>query len=622
MKKTLNRLLALLCALVLCLTSASALSVEQAIALLELYYVDTLPAAVYEADTLDEVFTALGDPYTYYMTAEDYANFQSKIEGGTSITGIGAGIEYSSSGIVIISVLPESGAEAAGLKAGDVIIAVDGVGCVPAGEQHRELILGEEGTAVTVTVQHADGAVCDYRIVRKTFQLQNTILTLKNGVGWIDCGSFGTQTALYFQNGISENDENVDSWVVDLRSNTGGLADMAVSALGTFVGAGPKLYYRLGNGASFPTKYTAPAWTDKNVIVLVNGYSASASEIFCGGIRADRAGIIVGSRTYGKGSAQQVMDRDNYPDVFDGDALKITVYRFYCADGNTTDKIGVLPTLYVSDQYTESVAKLLSSVKPESSEFLILTLNGNFFYLDPAAARADGLGDALDELLSALPPDASVVRVADGSSEQITSKQALERYGQSSLWRGFSDVSESPYATQIDTLGTYGILLGNGAGYFAPTGTLTRGQLCAMLAQALNVTSSASGLFLDVPDNSWYAGDVNAIATLGLVNGVGANRFDPDGALTQEQFITIMGRLTRFLNFKVDDYALELTEDELSEFSSLQSWARTGASVLTDYERNMLYTDLGNIDLSAPVTREQAAATLCNILKTLRILTY
>ena len=190
--------------------------------------------------------------------------------------------------------------------------------------------------------------------------------------------------------------------------------------------------------------------------------------------------------------------------------------------------------------------------------------------------------------------------------------------------RAFSDVSSSRYANEINVLGTYGILGGDGEGHFFPNRTLTRSELAAMLAQALNVTTNASMGFNDVADAAWYCADVNAIASLGFMGGVGEGWFDPSDSLTQEQFVAVMGRLARFLNFHADDYALGLADEDLADESlaSLHTWARTEAKVLTQYDENMLYTELSKIDPQAPVTREQAAATLCNMLKTLDILSY
>ena len=619
MKRITRRLCAVLCALALCLTSVSALSVEDALHLLEENYVDPLPAAAYEAKTLDELFAAVGDPYTYYMSAVDYEEFSAGVEKESTVTGIGAGIEYTANGIRITMLLDGGDAKDAGLQLDDYIIAIEGVSCAPAAEAHRNLIIGEAGTYVNLTVRHPDGTVQDYRLERRTVELHNTTVSAANGVGTIDCNSFGSQTESYFSEGISANSDAVDHWVVDLRSNLGGLADAAVGALGSFTGAGPKLYYRLNDGSSFYTLYLADKLTDKPVIVLVNGYTASASEILSGGIRAQDAGIVVGSRTYGKGTAQLVLDKEKYPNLFDGDSLKVTAYRFYCSDGNTTDRIGVIPTLLVDDALAADVAALLTTERPESGEFLFFTLNGCLFYVDLARSRGT---DALSELFSALPPEMVLHCEVDGAVSELDTADTAKRLGISYTDRRFTDLADSAYPTQINTMGVYGILTGDGKGHFRPDAALTRAELAALLAQALNVTGQNTGRFADVSADRWYSGDVSAITYLGFMNGVSPRYFDPNGTLTQEQFIAVMGRLARFLNFHADDYALALTEDDLAAYDGLAAWARTEASVLTDYDGNMLYAALDAIDPHAPVTREQAAATLCNMLKTLDILSY
>lgn len=617
MKKLFRRLAAALIALSLCTAAALALSVEQALPLLEQYYVDPLPDAAYEAKNLAELFDAIGDPYTYYMSAAQYDAFERSLEQESSVTGIGATIVYTDEGVRITSLLDGGSAKDAGLAVGDLIVAVDGVSCVPAGEAQRALILGEEGTFVTLTVRREDGTVKDYRIERRTVAIHNTKIRVDGETGVIDCDSFGSQTADYFTEGIGENDEAVTRWLVDLRGNPGGYADGAVSALGALTGAGIKLYYRLADGTSIYTLYLEDALTDKPVITLVDGDSASASEIFASGIRADQAGVVIGSRTYGKGTAQIVLDEDDYPDLFDGDVLKVTAYRFYSGDHNTTDRIGVLPTLLVGDGYTSAVAALLSARASASGEDLELTLNGQTFYVDPDAAR-DSLGGKA--LFSALAPDVSITRVFDGAS--LDPATAAAYCGVDYVSRGFSDVAESPYAAQIETLAVYGLVNGDGTGRFLPERTLTRAELATMLCNALNVTALRSAGFSDVDENSWYASSVNAMAFLGFMQGVGGGNFDPNGSLTQEQLVTVLGRLARFLNFDADDYALALTDEELAPFAALHDWARVAASVLTVYDGNLLYADLSDVSPDAPATREQAAATLCNILKDFNILSY
>ena len=625
MKRIIRRLSALLCVLALCLTSASALSVEDALRLLEANYVDVLPAAVYEAQTLDELFDAVGDPYTYYMSPEHYLSFQSSVEGEVSVTGIGVAIDYSSDGILITSTLPGGGAEEAGLAPGDRIIAIDGVSCVPAAEAHRDLIVGEPGTFVELTVVHADGTTQDFRIERRLVEIHNTNVSYENSVCTIDCDSFGSLTEDYFFDGVAGHPD-AKLWVVDLRDNPGGITGPATYALGLFTGFGRKVFFREGDGTVTYTVYPAARLTDKPVIMLVNGSTASSAEILSGGIRAEKAGIVLGSRTYGKGSAQIVLDESIYPTLFNGDALKITVYRFYNGDGCTTDRIGVLPTLLIDDLYVDEVLALLSVEQPAKSEYLRLTLNGFPFYVDPNAALAGGHGDALGELLSALPPDTDLALVNSTAARRLSPEQALVQYDLSSASRCFTDVTASPYAAQINTLAVYGILDGDGSGHFAPNNRLTRAQLASMLAQALGLADGPSGLFSDVPADSWFTEAVGAVVSLGLMDGTGNGHFDPNAGITQEQLITVMGRLARFLNFKVDDFAYTTPDAELETgaLAPFAPWARLSALTLTespDYG-NMLYTELSRIDPRAGVTRAQAAAALCGVLKTLRILSY
>lgn len=619
MNQLFRRFGAALCALALCLTPASALSMEDAIGLLEQYYVDELPDAVYRAQSLDELSLALGDPYTFYMPAESYENFTANIESESSITGLGVTIEYTANGIEINSILSGSGAEAVGLEVGDLIVAVDGVSCVPATEAARARILGEAGTYVTVTVRRSDGSERDFRVERRTVPIHNTTFYTTDGIGVIVCKSFSMDTGSYFDEGIYKNDSDVRIWLADVRGNSGGVTDSAVNALGDFTGRGVKLIYRDGDKHLSAHYFNADRMTDKPLIALTNSKTASAAELFSGGTLAAEAGIVIGTRTYGKGTAQIVLDKNNMPGLFDGDSFKITTDRFYLINGNTTDHIGVLPTLYAYGG--ELIAELLCADKPAEGDYLHLILNGIDFYVDLEKARTDNYIDALSELFSALPPDAALSCVVDGAELPLGPALAAEELGISYLSRTFDDVSSSRYANEINTLAVYDLLRGDETGNFNPERTLTRAELCSMLCHVLNVRLPGASEFSDVEEGRWYTDYVNAMAHLGLVNGFENGRFEPGAALTQEQFIAIMGRLTRFLNFLTDEYALSLDEEDLAD-SALASWARESECVLTGYDGNMLFTARENLAPKDAVTREQAAATMYNILRTLRFLSY
>lgn len=630
MKHIIRRLLAALCVLGLLTASASALSVEQALGLLEEYYVNPIPAEAYEVESLDELFALLGDPYTFYLSAEEYQAFLDSVESTETVTGIGAAIQYTDEGILLVNVLAGSGAEDAGLVDGDLIVAVEGTSCVPAGEAHRTMLVGEAGTYVTVTVRHADGAQEDFRIQRRTLVIHNTeTKLLEGGVGYIDCNSFGSETGDYFAGGIEQYDGDARIWIVDLRGNPGGTTGSAVEAAGAFTGSGILLYLRDQAGSYYYSIYFEDYLTADPVIVLTDPNSASASEVFAGDIRDARAGISVGTRTFGKGVAQIVLDQEERPELFDGDALKVTAYRFYSLNGNTTDKIGVIPTVLLEDTDAEAAALALCAEAPEIPDGqLKVELAGWTFYIDPTACEED----TLSSLLGALAPDVPMWLGVDGVWAPITTAMALEHFGAEDHCRWFTDVSGSEYADAINTLATYGILQGDQSGAFRPQDTITRGEVCALLAQAFGITYVGEGTFSDVPDGKWFAGSVNAMAAMELMNGKENGLFDPYATMTNQEFFTVLGRLAAFLNFNAEAYADALDQAALDADPALAgyaAWARPGVGMMTGMlsdgegnHLNLLYDDPDAIDPQAPILREQAAGTLCNLLRNMGILVY
>ncbi len=616
------RLGAFSCAAALLLaTGAQALSVEEAREILQRSYVDKLPNAAKEAETLDELFSYTDD-YTYYMTGEEYKAFLAGVEGEESFVGIGAEIRYSEAGIEIVSTLKGGGAEKAGLLAGDVIVAIDGEGCVPGTAEAREKLLGEAGTQVRVTVLRADGSKKDFTVTRALVVQTNTSVSAEGGVGYIDCGSFGSQTGTYFQDGVRKYSSAVRTWIVDLRGNGGGLTSAAVTALGTFAGKGELAYFVDRDGDAIPERYAGADLTDKPAIVLMNAGSASASEIFAGGILGTGSGIVIGERSYGKGVAQIVYDGTNCPYLTD-DAVKVTAYRFYCAGGNTSDRVGVVPTLYIPQGTASAAAELLAGAKPaDGSAYLHLVLNGLSFYMDIAEAKQQT--PALEAVLRALAPDAELYWGENGTEERVTSAQVRERCGKAEMSMDFSDASGSAYEKEINTLAAYRIVFGD-KGKFRPGDTMTRAEICALLAQALDVYLSADGYFTDVPKGSWYASSVNAMASLGLVSGVGSGKFVPNATMTQEEFITVLGRLVEFLNLDaqayLDEHPLAILQP-LAQYKDFSPWAIRCVDLLTssvtDEDGNavtMYCTDLAHIEPKAPILREQAAAALCNALR-------
>lgn len=629
MKRLFTRLLAACCAAALLVTPALALSVEEAVTLLEAHYVDTLPDEAYAARTLDELFAALGDPYTYYMTQEEYEDFLGSVEQETTVTGIGAAIQYTDEGILLIRVLDGGGAQDAGLVAGDLIVAVEGVPCAPASEAHRALLMGEAGTKVAITVCHTDGTRQDYVLERRVVAVHNTYVTVLDGhIGYIDCDSFGTDTGSYFNRALTDY-PLVNAWIVDLRGNGGGVAASAVEAAGAFLGFGSHLYLSDRDGVVYPNYYTQNYLTDAPAMVLTDGYSASASEIFAADIRDCSAGVLIGERTYGKGVAQTMLDASTHADLFDGDGLKVTAYRFYSTGYNTSDRIGVIPTLLMDSELSESAARALCAAEPtDSTGWLRLTLCGYDFYLAPETPAA-----LLTAIFEALPPTVSVWLGSGEAWISVSQDEALAQRGvQHIARRWFDDVSHSPYADKINTLASYRILLGDGTGSFHPESSLTRAELCALLAQALNIQSDGAGHFSDVAATDWFAPAVDAMEQLGLVQGVGGGRFAPNETLTWQEYTTIIARLASYLNLMTESYLDGLDAQTLAADASLAAfadWARPGADALTrmfldadDQPVSMLPHALDLIDPTGTITRGEAAAVLYNLLSALAILSF
>ena len=359
-----KRVLAAALALILVLTgAASALTVEQAGEVLQAYYIDEVPQQALEQDTIDGMLAVLGDPYTEYFSAEEFAAYMSTME-DTSIVGIGIRSYYLEEGLYVVEVVPDSPAAQAGLQVGDYLIAIDGHDTRGADSDLIDSwLLGEEGSELTLTVlrgeERFETTAVRAPVVFRTAQLQK----VEDGVGWIVCTAFGQDTFADFYEIITAWDDQVDMWVVDLRDNGGGDVMAAAFAAGCFSGSGQGVYSR-NRAGQYTAWFHDPAYivpwgyydgeltgfdqsgclTRDPVLVLVNENTASASELFACSIRDSGAGLVIGARTFGKAVMQTIFTQEIDPDYFtpgdpadyfaQGDALKVTTERVYSMQGS------------------------------------------------------------------------------------------------------------------------------------------------------------------------------------------------------------------------------------------------------------------------------------------------
>ena len=613
MKKTLSSLLALALGLSLAVLPASALTLEDAKELLAVHYVEGVPPEVLELDSLDAILEALGDPYTFYMTPEQYQSFNQSVNGRT-VVGIGASVETAyDGGYRIMSVLPDSPALEAGIQPGDILTAVDGVPMSPEVDP-RVPIVGEEGTALTVTVNRS-GQTLDFTLTRRAVAIPIVTYEQVGSAGVIECISFGSSTPQGFLNAIEELDGDTAVWVVDLRSNPGGDSGATALSASLFTSGKVMLYFRDGAGEYY-YRPGIPGVTQKPVIVLTSEHSASGSELFAGDIRTYRSGIALGQRTLGKGTAQIVVDGSNSTVMENGEAMKITAYRFFSPDGATNHIVGILPTLLISPDNTEAAALLLANPKPQRAEgWLKLEIASQEFYIDAKAALNEENKAAFTELLEAIPPSAKLYEGAGVQMwNEVQPAQLAQKRGLSFNARTFSDLADSPYAREINTLATY-FILGNTAP-FQPGEPITRGQFASMAANALDLPAGKSAKFSDVPAGHPYADAVNAMTDLGFLSGRGDGCFGLEDAITVQEAVAVLSRMAAWTS--MDGWDLDnspLLPEETLDFYDWPEWARTPARNLAALE--VLPDGLSPTD---PLTRGQGAAMLCRLMETLHLI--
>ncbi len=623
MKKLFRSLTALLVCLSLVLP-IHALTVEQAKDLLEIHYIDDLPSAAYEAQTLDELMAALDDPYTVYLSAEQYQQFLGSIHDEKAI-GIGVSIREDPRGMFIASVLDNTPAAQAGLKAGDIILSANGVKLTSTQVASAQLS-GEEGTSVTIRVLKQDGSEVELELIRRPFAVATTVRfgTTENGkAGYIVCTSFGNETPDHFSQAILTHNDQVNTWIIDLSANPGGTSNSGMESAGRFIGSGVMYYLRDGQNQyryGFTTS-ACPKITDHPAIVLLSADSASSAELFTAAIRDHKVGISIGQRSFGKGIAQVVFDETSHPDLFDADALKVTSYRFFSPDGATNDGMGILPTLLLSPEHTYSAALLLSTAKPHSAVgHLRLKLADQTFYVELSEALSPQLRSAFVELLEALPPTADLWE--DNTTDwwtPTTPAEVAQRHGLTEFVpRTFRDLEGSLHSDAVNTLAAYGLVGGYGDGTFHPTATITRAEFCAMLVNilALDLPPVSSSRFYDVGTSDWYAPAVHSMAEKGFLSGYSDGSFRPNAPLSQEEMVSILARVAPHLNMYAHYYDLVgPAEGALDGFSTYSDWARRSAWLLSTFTM-----DLSGLSPQDTTSRALAADLICQMLTAGRIL--
>ena len=327
------------------------------------YYLDELDSKQIETWLYKGAVAGLGDPYAAYYTEEEYQILRDSTNG--SYCGIGVEISQNiSTGIVTITRVFEDGpAMEAGLCPGDILYKV---GDMEATGQDLTMIVskikGEENTEAFISVvRDGEEDYLEFQVMRRTIEIQTVeSAMLGDQIGYISITSFDDVTSDQFIKALDELEtQGMKGLIVDLRDNGGGLVSSVCAILDRLLPEGLIVYTEDKYGNREEETSDAEHYFDKPLAVLVNGNSASASEIFAGAIKDYEIGILVGTKTYGKGIVQKI-----YP-LSDGTAVKLTVSKYYTPKGNNIHGIGIEPDVEIElDEALEK--KVVVSVEEDN----------------------------------------------------------------------------------------------------------------------------------------------------------------------------------------------------------------------------------------------------------------
>lgn len=334
---------------------------------------------------IDGMVNSLGDQHSAYMPVEESEDFNQDMEG--SYEGIGIQIVQQEDQIVIMTPMKGSPAEEAGLKAGDVILAVDGESLTgKTTEEVVEMISGEKGTPVELEIYRpSEDTTFTVEIIRDEISMYSVESEmLEENTAYISISKFTQTTPDEFEDALqSMEEQGMESLILDLRNNPGGLLSSAIDVANQFVPEGEIIVqeeYSNGKVKQEKADDNGGYKVDVPVVVLVNEGSASASEIVAGALQQTTDAVVMGTQTYGKGTIQR-----SFP-LEDGSAVKVTVGHWLTPDGTWIHEEGITPDVVVElPAYAQApfinpdevLAEGMNSESVESAELMLEALGYN-----------------------------------------------------------------------------------------------------------------------------------------------------------------------------------------------------------------------------------------------------
>ncbi|MFZ2252754.1 MAG: S41 family peptidase [Minisyncoccia bacterium] len=326
----------------------------------EKFVVSTTTAALSDQDkvrgAIEGLVKVYGDPYTVYMPPQKAAMFEEDISGNFSGVGMEVGIRENM--VTVIAPLPGSPAEKAGLIAGDTVVRINDESSEGMSiDEAVRLIRGERGTEVKFTIfRKGDEEFQDITVVRDTITIPTSKTEIKDDVFVIALYSFNAISESEMQNALREYVKSgKKKLILDLRGNPGGYLQSAVSIASYFLPLGKTVVRESFGGDTEEEVYRSSgrelgSAAPKKFVVLVDGGSASASEILAGALKEHHVATIIGAQTFGKGSVQELVKLD------EGASLKVTVARWLTPEGTSISNGGLAPDIVVERTPEDRIA--------------------------------------------------------------------------------------------------------------------------------------------------------------------------------------------------------------------------------------------------------------------------
>jgi carboxyl-terminal processing protease len=295
-----------------------------------------------------EMLKKLGDPYTRFMNPEEFKNLKVQTSGQLVGVGIQLSMDEKTKKLVIIAPIEGTSADKAGIISEDIIIKIDGKSTVGMDiDRATELIRGIEGTKVVLTIQRGKETT-DYQLTRQKIEVHSVEAKLdrqRGGIGYIRLKQFSANATSEMEAAIRQlESRDTKGYIIDLRSNPGGLLFSAIEIARMLMNDGKIVSTKLrqGDGAISSANRSAIISAKKPIVVLVDGGSASASEILAGALQDNKRAQLVGMKTFGKGLVQSVIP------LKDRSGMTVTIAKYYTPNGTDINHKGIQPDVTVN----------------------------------------------------------------------------------------------------------------------------------------------------------------------------------------------------------------------------------------------------------------------------------